>query len=122
MKSNYITATKIVCAAIYVLFIAGTLIAVGNVGQYIDFPSFLVVAVIAVLFAAKAQGEESIVQEFGNSAVRAGWLGSIIGIIAIFGSDYFASGDISKIGMALAICSLTILYGYFFKLGAMILD
>ena len=105
MKPANTTATKIVCTAIYVLFTFGILIAVGNVGQYIDFPSFLVVAVIAVLFAASAQGEESIVQKFGNRAVRAGWLGSIIGIIAIFGSDYFASGDMSKIGMALAVCS-----------------
>ena len=116
MKSTNITVKKIVCTAVYVLFILATLITVGNIGQYIDFPSFLVVAVIAVLFAASAQGEESIVQKFGNGAVRAGWLGSIIGIIAIFGSDYFASGDISKIGMALAICSLTILYCYFLNL------
>ena len=122
MKSTNITVKKIVCTAVYVLLILATLITVGNIGQYIDFPSFLVVVVVAVLFAAAAQGEESVVQKFGNGAVRAGWLGSIIGIIAIFGSDYFASGDMSKIGTALAVCSLTILYGYFLKLGAMILD
>ena len=122
MKSTNITTTKIVCTAIYVLFMLGILITVGNVGQYIDFPSFLVVVVIAALFAAAAQGEERVVQKFGNGAVRAGWLGSIIGIIAIFGTDYFASGDMSQIGMALAVCSLTILYGYFLKLGTMILD
>ena len=122
MKPTNITVAKIVCTGVYVLFIVGTLITVGNVGQYIDFPSFLVVAVIALLFAASAQGEESIVQKFGNGAVRAGWLGSIIGIIAVFGSDYFAAGDMSKIGLALAVCSLTVLYGYFLKLGAMILD
>ncbi len=122
MKSKNITVTKLVCTAVYTLFIVGTLVTVGNVGQYMDFPSFLVVVVVAVLFAAAAKGEESIVQKFGNGAVRAGWLGSIIGIIAIFGSDAFASGDMSKIGMALAVCSLTVLYGYFFKLGAIILD
>ena len=113
---------KIVCSAIYVLFILGTLIAVGNVGQYIDIPSLLVVVVIATLFAASARGEESIVQKFGNGAVSAGWLGSIIGVIAVFGSDGFTSGDMSKIGMALAVCSLTVFYGYLFKLGSMILD
>ena len=48
-------------------------------------------------------------QKFGNGAVRAGWLSLIIGIIAIFGTDYFASGDMSRIGMALDVCSLTIL-------------
>ena len=122
MNFTNITATKIVCTAIYVLFIVGTLVTVGNVGQYIDFPSFLVVVVLAVLFAASAQGEDSIIQKFGNGAVRAGWLGSIIGIIAIFGSDGFAAGDMSKIGISLAVCSLTVFYGYVFKLGTMILD
>ena len=122
MKSSKITTTKIVCTVIYVLFMFSILITVGNVDKYIDFNSFLVVVVIAALFAASAQGEESFIQKFGDGAVRAGWLGSIIGIIAIFGTDYFASGDMSQIGMALAVCSLTILYGYFFKLGAMILD
>ena len=122
MKSSKITTTKIVCTVIYVLFMFSILITVGNVDKYIDFNTFLVVVVIAALFAASAQGEESFIQKFGDGAVRAGWLGSIIGIIAIFGTDYFASGDMSQIGMALAVCSLTILYGYFFKLGTMILD
>ena len=64
MKSTNITTTKIVCTAIYVLFMLGILITVGNVGQYIDFPSFLVVVVIAALFAASAQGEERVLQKF----------------------------------------------------------
>ena len=60
------------CAAIYVLMIAGTLVTVGNVGQYIDMPSATVVVVISVLFAATAKGDDSIIQKFGNGAVRAG--------------------------------------------------
>ena len=89
MTSTKITAIKIFCAVIYILFILGTLVAVGDVGQYVDFLAFLFVGVVALLFAASAQGEESIAQKFGIGAVRAGWLGSIIGIIAIFGSDGF---------------------------------
>ena len=81
----------------------GTLVTVGNVEQYVDLPAFLVVVVISVLFAITAKGDESIVQKFGNGAVRAGWLGSIIGIIAVFGGNDFASGDTSQIGMALAV-------------------
>ena len=75
------TTTKIVCTAIYVLFIAATLITVG-VSQYIDLNSLIVVIVIGALFAAAAKGEESLVQKFGTGAVRAGWLLSIIGINA----------------------------------------
>ncbi len=117
-----LSTIKILCAAIYVLFIVGTLVTVGNVEQYVDLPAFLIVVVIGVLFAVTAKGDESIVQKFGNGAVRAGWLGSIIGIIAVFGSNGFASGDTSQIGMALAVVFLTIFYGYFLKLGSMMLD
>ena len=101
------TTTKIVCTAIYVLFIAATLITVG-VGQYINLNSLIVVIVIGALFTAAAKGGESFIQKFGNGSVRAGLLGSIIGIIAVFGSDGFASADMSKIGMALAVVSLTV--------------
>ena len=114
--------TKIVCAIIYVLMIAGTLVMVGNVGQYMDIASATVVVVLSVLFAAAAKGDDSVIQKFGNGAVWAGWLGSIIGIIAIFGSEGFAAGDLSMLGSAMAVCSLTVFYGYFFKLGTMILD
>ena len=66
--------------------------------------------------------DESFIQKFGDGAVRAGWLGFIIGIVAIFGSDTFANGDLPMLGAAMAVCSLTVLYGYFIKIGAMILD
>ena len=115
------TITKIVCTAIYVLFIAATLITVG-VGQYIDFNSLIVVIVIGALFAAAAKGGESFVQKFGNGSLRAGLLGSVIGIIAIFGSDGFASADMLKIGMAIAVVFLTLFYGYTLKLAAIILN
>ena len=114
--------TKIICTVIYVIMIAGTLVMVGNVGQYIDLPSAIIVVVVGVLFALAAKGDGSFIQKFGDGAVRAGWIGSIIGIIAIFGSEGFTSGDMGQIGMALAVCSLTLFYGYLLKLGSLILD
>ena len=82
----------------------------------------MVVFGIALLFAVSAKGKASIIKKVGNGAVQAGWLGLIIGIIAVFNSDGFASGDMSKIGIALAVCSLTVFYGYLFKVGSMIFD
>ena len=114
--------TKIICTVIYVIMIAVTLVSLGNVGQYIDMPSAFIVVVVGVLFALAAKGDGSFIQKFGDGAVRAGWIGSIIGIIAIFGSEGFASGDMGQIGMALAVCSLTVFYGYLLKLGSLILD
>jgi len=116
------TATKIVCTLIYVFFIAITLNAVGNIKLYIDLNSAIVVVVLAILFAATAKGDESTVQKFGSGAVRAGWLGSIIGVVYIFGSEGFAAGDLSMLGSACAVCSLPVLYGYLLKLGTIILD
>ena len=113
--------TKIVLAAAYVAFIAATLFAVGNISQYFDASSFIFVVVVAG-FCVTVAGDESAVSKFGTGAVRAGWLGSIIGIVGIFGSAGFAAGDLSQIGAALAVCSLTVFYGYFFKIGAIILE
>ena len=122
LEAKLMTTTKIVCTVIYIIFIAVTLNAVGNIKQYIDLNSAIVVVVLGILFAVVAKGDESTIQKLGNGAVRAGWLGSIIGIVNIFGSEGFAAGDLSILGAALAVCSLTVLYGYLLKLGTMILD
>ena len=116
------TTTKIISTIIYAAFVIVTLFAVGNIGQYFDINSFIVVLVIAALFAVSAKGDKTYIQKFGDGAVRAGWLGSIIGIVAIFGSDGFGNAEMETVGAALAVCTLTVFYGYFFKLGTMILD
>ena len=116
------SAVKIVSTIVYILFIGITLLTVGNVNQYIDLASFIVVVVIAILYTVSVKGDGTYVQKFGDGAVRAGWLGSIIGIVAIFGSDGVSNGNMEAIGAALAVCSLTVFYGYFFKIGSILLD
>ena len=116
------SVVKIIATIVYVIFIGVTLLAVGNINQYLDLNSLVVVVVIAILYVISANGNESYVQKFGDGAVKAGWFGSIIGIVAIFGSDGFGNGDMQAIGAALAVCSLTVLYGYFFKIGSILLD
>ena len=113
---------KIVCAVAYVGLVVSTFIVAGGLDIYVDLNSFIVVVVIALLFALSVNNDESFIQKFGNGAVRAGWLGFIIGIVAIFGADAFANGDLPMLGAAMSVCSIPVLYGYFFKLGAMILD
>ena len=63
-----------------------------------------------------------VLKKIGDEAVRAGWLGFIIRIVNIFGSEGFAAGHLSMLGSGLAFCSLTVLYGYLLKLGTIILD
>ena len=53
---------------------------------------------------------------FGDGAVYFGWLGTLIGLIAITGNRFMVWGDVDKMGPALAVSMLTILYGYSIKL------
>ena len=53
---------------------------------------------------------------FGQGAVYFGWLGTLIGLIAITGIRFMVCGDVEKMGPALAVSMLTVLYGYSLKL------
>ena len=118
------TTTKIFCTVIYITFILGTFFTIGNVSQFFDVNSLFFVIVVGGLYAFSVKGEDTYVQKFGDGTVRAGWLGSLIGVVSIFGSPVFAgsTSNLEALGVALAIASLTVLYGYFFKLGTIILD
>lgn len=56
------------------------------------------------------------IKNLGNGAVYFGWLGTLIGLIAIAGNRVDVWGDMDKIGPALAVAMLTIFYGYLLKL------
>ena len=56
------------------------------------------------------------IKNFGQGAVYFGWLGTLVGLIAITGNRFLVWGDVDKMGPALAVAMLTILYGYIIKL------
>ena len=56
---------------------------------------------------------------FGDGAVYFGWIGSLIGLIAITGRRFATWGAIEKMGPALAVAMLTLFYGYMARLTAM---
>ena len=58
---------------------------------------------------------------FGEGAVYFGWLGTLIGLIAITGNRFMVWGDVEKMGPALAVSMLTVLYGYTVKLATIAL-
>jgi hypothetical protein len=51
-------------------------------------------------------------KNFGDGAVYFGWLGTLVGLIAITGNRFLVWGDIEKMGPALTVSMLPILYGY----------
>jgi flagellar motor component MotA len=97
----------------------GTLVgAAATVGihVYFDIISFLFVLGGAVGFLVMKNKPENHLQNFGQGAVYFGWLGAVVGLIAITGTPSFVWGDVEKMGPALAVTMLSVLYGYSLKL------
>ena len=93
----------------------GTTATVG-IHLYFDVPSFLFVLGGAIGFLIMKNNPENHITNFGNGAVYFGWLGTLVGLIAITGDRFLVWGDVDKMGPALAVSMLTILYGYSLKL------
>ena len=97
----------------------GTLVgaaATVRIDLYVDILSFLFVLGGAVGFLVMKNKPENHLQNFGQGAVYFGWLGTVVGLIAITGTPSFVWGDVEKMGPALAVSMLTVLYGYSLKL------
>ena len=97
----------------------GTLVSAAvtvGINLYFDILSFLFVFGGAVSFLVMKNKPENHLQNFGQGAVYFGWLGVVVGLIAITGTSSFVWGDIEKMGPALAVSMLTVLYGYLLKL------
>ena len=83
---------------------------------YFDILSFLFVLGGAIGFLVMKNRPENHLQNFGQGAVYFGWLGTVVGLIGITGTPSFVWGDVEKMGPALAVSMLTVLYGYSLKL------
>ena len=97
----------------------GTLVgaaATVRIDLYVDILSFLFVLVGAVGFLVMKNKPKNHLQNFGQGAVYFGWLGTVVGLIAITGTPSFVWGDVEKLGPALAVAMLTVLYGYSLRL------
>ena len=100
-------------------FCLGTLVgaaATVRIDLYVDILSFLFVLGGAVGFLVMKNKSKNHLQNFGQGAVYFGWLGTVVGLIAITGTPSFVWGDVEKLGPALAVAMLTVLYGYSLKL------
>lgn len=94
----------------------------GGLVKAMDLMSLIFVLGIAIGHALGANPGENVITRFGDGCVRAGWLGFLIGIALIAGSEQAAVMNVSHLMAALAVALLTPLYGYFFKIITMQLD
>ncbi len=106
---------KILGLAICLGTVIGAAATVG-IQLYFDVPSFLFVLGGAIGFLVMKNNPERHIKNFGQGAVYFGWLGTIVGLVAFTGGRFFVWGDIEKMGPALAVCMLAILYGYTIKM------
>ena len=111
---------KFIGLAICLGTVVGAAATVG-IHLYFDILSFLFVLGGAIGFLVLKNKPENHLQNFGQGAVYFGWLGTVVGLTAITGTPSFVWGDIEKMGPALAVAMLTVLYGYTLKLVAIAL-
>ena len=106
---------KILGLAICLGTVIGAAATVG-IHLYFDVLSFLFVLGGAIGFLIMKNNPENHITNFGEGAVYFGWLGTLVGLIAITGDRFLVWGDVDKMGPALAVSMLTILYGYSLRL------
>ena len=95
--------------------VIGAIISGSDFGIFFDAPAFVVVVAGAFFYSVAACGDAvDRFENFGNGAVRFGWLGFLIGIIVMSASNTIIALD--NIGPALAAAFLTPFYGYFIKI------
>ena len=71
---------------------------------------------IAYITNNKSFWKNKFITNCGNGAIYFGWLGTLIGLIALTAGKWDNWGDIEKTGLALSVAMLTLLYGYIIKL------
>ena len=109
------TEVKILGIGICFAIMLGAILQIGH-HLFIDINAalFVVGGATGFLFFKKNSGNH--IKNFGQGAVYFGWLGALVGLIAITGNRFMVWGDVEKMGPALAVAMLTILYGYIIKL------
>ena len=95
--------------------------AVVQIGPHLfnDVMSGLFVLGGALGFALLKNKPQQMAENFGVGAIYFGWLGALVGLIAIAGNAFGVWGDVAAMGPALAVSMLPILYGYTVKLVCM---
>ena len=109
---------RIVGLIICLALVGGAIWIIGP-ALYLDINSLLIVVGGGIGYALLKGGREPFIKLFGDGAVYFGWIGSLIGLIAITGGRFDIWGDVEKMGPTLAVTMLTLFYGYMARLIAM---
>ena len=105
---NYL---KLLGLATCFFLITGTLFEIG-IFLYVDIYSLIIVIGGAIGYSLIKNNKKEYISNIGNGAVFFGWLGNLIGLIALTGGKYNNWGDINKMGAAFAVLLLPFLWLY----------
>ena len=106
---------KILGLGICFAIILGATLQIGY-HLFVDINAALFVLGGATGFLVFKKNSGNHIKNFGQGAVFFGWLGTLLGLIAVTGNRFMVWGDGEKMGPALAVAMLTILYGYIINL------
>ena len=114
---------KYLGVAIIIVIVAVAAIHGGGISPFIDTMALIFVLGIGIGHALGAKDGESKITRFGDGSIRGGWLGLLMGLVLIAGTDGAAAQmDFAMLMPAMAVALLTPFYGYFFKVISMQLD
>ena len=83
---------------------------------FMDALSLLLVLAGALGYAMLRNDGNPFIVKFGDGAIYFGWLGMLIGVIAIAANKAGFFTDMEKLGPALAVSLLPVFYGYVVRL------
>ena len=92
--------------------------AVTHVGLnfYKDIHALLFVVGGGIGYSFLKNQKDNYIINLGDGFVFFGWLGTLIGLIALTGGKWENWGDIEKMGPSLSVSMLSLFYGYTIKL------
>ena len=108
--------------AVIIIIVVCATITGGGISPFIDTMALIFVLGIGIGHALGAKDGESKITRVGDGSVRGGWLGLLVGLVLIAGTDGAAQLDFAILMPAMAVALLTPFYGYFFKVISMQLD
>ena len=101
------------------IFLIATIAIKFGLHTFIDLYSFILVLGGGIGFALLKGRTDNYFSEFGNGTIYFGWIGSIMGIIAIMAySSLKTLNDLESVAPAFAVALTTLFYGYMLKLVA----
>ena len=101
------------------IFLVATIANKFGLNTFIDLNSFILVFGGGIGFALLKGRTDNYLSEFGNGTIYFGWIGAIMGIIAIMAYSSFKTlNDLESVAPAFAVALTTLFYGYMLKLVA----